>query len=228
MMAPSSWAQWCGAIATTLAVIVALAKDSIRAWWNRPRLEVVCKNRSPWTIKTRIHILSSQQILWQGDCYWVRIEVKNSGPTRAEKVQVYASRLEKLGADEKFAGIESFIPLNMKWSNSPANAPLVTLDGISSMMSAFCDVVSVSDPSNPTEKIRPPGAPEGMTLGYLQLEVAPNSGSHLLPPGKYKLTLRIAAGNVKPIDRVLTFKHTGAWTFDEETMRRDYISVELR
>jgi hypothetical protein len=228
ILAPSSLAQWFAAVGTILAVIVALFKDWIRATWNRPLLNAVCENRSPWTIKTRVHVLSSsQQILWEGDCYWVRIEVKNSGKSRAEKVQVYASRLEKLSLDDKFEEIESFIPLNMKWSNSPPNAPVITLDGISPTMSAFCDAVSLSDPANPTETVRPPGAKDGETLGYLQLEVAPNSGSHILAKGKYMVTLLIAAANVTPIKKTLIFKHTGAWTFDEDTMRRDYLTVSL-
>lgn len=44
--------------------------------------------------------------------------MKNLGRSRAEKVQVYASRLEKRGADETFSEIQTFPPLNLKWMNS--------------------------------------------------------------------------------------------------------------
>ncbi len=49
-------------------------------------------------------------VLWTGDCYYVRAQVENSGKTKAEKVQVYASKLAKLGADQKFADMPTFIP----------------------------------------------------------------------------------------------------------------------
>jgi hypothetical protein len=66
-LAPSSLAPWLGAAGTTLAVIVALFKDSIREGRRKPRLSAICKagkhyrvllagcceiNENPWTIET--------------------------------------------------------------------------------------------------------------------------------------------------------------------------------
>jgi hypothetical protein len=65
------------------------------------------------------------------------VEVEKSVKTRAEKVQVYASKLAKLAADDKFKDIHSFIPLNMKWANSPPTGASVVIDGISPKMGAF-------------------------------------------------------------------------------------------
>jgi hypothetical protein len=41
------------------------------------------------------------------------------------------------------------------------------------------------------------------------------------------LTLRIAAANVEPIDRIVEFTHTGSWMQDDATMRRDQLGVSL-
>ena len=55
-MAPSSAAQWFGAAATLLAVIVALFKDSIREWRRKPKLIVTCENSPPCTVRTPLFV----------------------------------------------------------------------------------------------------------------------------------------------------------------------------
>jgi hypothetical protein len=227
-MAPSSLAQWFAAVGTIAAVVVALFKDSILAWMRKPRLDATCEKEAPWTVKTPIVVHDGKgAVLWTGNCYYVRINVQNSGRTRAEKVQVYASRLAKLGADDRFADIPTFLPLNMKWTNSPADGATAVLDGISPKMAAFCDIVSLCDPANPHQS-RPTGAPPNATVAQLQLEVEPFTGSHLLAPGTYRLTLRIAAANVKPVDRVFQFTHKGNWVQDDANMRLDCLGVSLQ
>ena len=126
-----------------------------------------------------------------------------------------------------FTDIPTILPLNLKWSNSPPGMPpVVILDGISPKMSAFCDVVSLCDPVNPHHR-KPAGTAVNTTVGQLQLEVDPLTDSHLLVPGKYRLTLRIAAANAKPIDKIFEFTHTGAWLGNDADMRRECLGVSL-
>lgn len=227
-LAPSSLAQWAGAVATFLAVGVALFKNSVLRWWRKPSLDAICTKESPWTVrpKTTVYNLETHEILWRGETYYVRVEVVNSGKTRAEKVQVYASKLAKQELDGKFKDVEGFIPLNLKWANSPVGGPVVVLDGISPRMGAFCDVVCLCPPDNP-HQARPTGAKEDVTIGQLQLEVEPTNELHLLEPGKYRVTLRIAAANVKPIEKLFTFRHTGQWLQDDSKMRSNCLEVSL-
>jgi hypothetical protein len=229
-LAPSSLAQWAGAVATSFAVAIALFKDSFLLWRRRPRLSAKCTVNSPWTVLTTIQVLQPTQqanvmaILWSGESYWVRMEVKNHGKTRAEKVQVFASKLAKL-SDGKSEDVVDFIPLNFKWSNSPRNGASAVLDGISPEMTAFCDLVCITDPDNHTQQ-RPKEVPPEVTVAQLQLEVDPSNLCHLLSPGTYKLSLRIAAANAKPVDKTLTFRHAG-WSRDELQMKRDLLQVSL-
>ena len=226
-MVPSSLAHWVGAIGTILAVIVALFKDSILAWLRKPKLDAWCSKEAPFTSRTPIIVHDGKGVvLWTGDCYYIRAQVENSGKTRAEKVQVYASKLLKRGADNKFAEMPSFLPMNCKWSNSPPGGASAILDGISPKMAAFFDVVGLCDPANPHQD-RPPGTAADVTIGQLQLEVDPLTKSNLLPPGTYRLHLRIAAANAKPIDKVLEFTHTGRWLTDDAEMRRDCLGVSF-
>jgi hypothetical protein len=229
-LAPSSLAQWFGAIATFAAVLLALFRDLVLGWWRRPELDTTCSKEAPWTVKTPMIVWQGKNAgggVWKGNGYYVRIKVENVGKTRADKVQVSASKLTKRGADGNFVEIPTILPLNLKWSNSPPDEVLTIIDGISSKMSAFCDVISLCDPANPYQR-RPAGfTPTATTIGQLQLEVEPFTDTHLLLPGTYRLIIRIAAANVEPIDKELEFTHTGAWTQDDVMMRRDNLGISL-
>ena len=171
-------------------------------------------------------IVQGNKGVWTGEAYYVRAGVANAGRSRAEKVQVYAARLAVAGADRTYTDVPGFIPLNVKWSNSPHGSGSPILDGISPKMAAFCDLVGLTDPANPYQG-RPKHAQPNVTIAQLQLEVDPLSGSNLLAPGTYRLTLRIAAANASPIDKVFEFTHTGAWFPDDSRMRRECLGVSL-
>jgi hypothetical protein len=115
MLAPSSLAQWFGAVGTISAVLVALFKDAIIASRREPQLKATCTKDTPYTSRTPIIVHDGKGgVMWTGDCYYIRAQVENTGKTRAEKVQVYASKLAKRGADLQFADMPGFIPLNAK------------------------------------------------------------------------------------------------------------------
>jgi hypothetical protein len=228
-LAPSSLAQILGAIATFSAVVVALFKDLILGWWRGPQLAATCTKEIPCTVKMPSTAWQGRFAgggVWKGDGYFVRIKVENVGKTRAENVQVSASKLAKRGLDGKFVDIPTILPLNLKWSNSPPEGVVTILDGISSKMSAFCDVISLWNPANPYQR-RPAGTPANVTVGRLELEVLLPTDTDLLPPATYRLTIRIAAANFEPIDKELEFTHTGVWTDDDTVMRRDNLVVSL-
>lgn len=231
-LAPSTLAQWVSGIATTLAVIVALFRDPIRGWWNKPDLKVTCTAEVPETVRVRTTVWEGKWPgggggRWDGDCYFVRIKVENKGRTRAEKIQVSALNLAKRGLDNKFVDLRTTLPFNMRWSNGPPNAPVTVLDGISREMWAFCDIVSICDPTNPYQR-RPTATSVGATVGQLQLEFDLPDEWRFLAPGTYQLTLRIAAANAAPICKVVEFTHDGGWTQDDVAMRRDYLAVSLK
>lgn len=234
-IAPSSLAQWAGAAATFAAVVVALFKDSIREWWKKPKLKVTCTKEIPETVRVPTTVWQGKWPgggggRWNGYSYYVRIKVENQGRTRAEKVQVSAMKLAKRGLDNNFAYLPTTLPFSMRWSNGPPTAPVTVLDGISGRMSAFCDIIALCDPANPYQR-RPAGMPASsapVTVGQLQMEFDPAEEWHLLVPGTYRLTLRIGAANVEPIDRIVEFTHDGRWTEEDIAMRRDYLGVSLK
>ena len=225
-MAPSSAAQWFGALATLLAVIVALFKDSILARWRKPKLIVTCENSPPCTIRTPyfVHDRTTGNLLWTGDCYWVRVKVTNEGRTRAKKVQVSLSKLYyRPSVDEDFSEIvRHHFPLNLKW----AHIHIPILDGISPYMPALCDIIALCDPANQYWP-KPANTLSNTTVGSLQLEVDLPPEFHSLRAGSWKLILRIGAANAKPIEKTLLFSHTGEWRQNDVDMRCECLRVSL-
>ena len=225
-MAPSSAAQWFAAVATSLAVVIALFKDSIRDWWRKPKLVVTCENAPPWTVRTPIFQPNPQtgHLAWTGDSYWVRVKVENKGRTRAEKVEVSASKLYyKPNIEGDFSeDSRQHFPLNLRWSH--IHVPI--RDGISPGMSALCDIIALSDPANPFWP-KPPNTSLNMPIGRLQFEVDLPPEFHSLQPGSWKLILRIGAANAKPIEKTLLFSHTGVWLQNDADMRRECLRVSL-
>ena len=163
-MAPSSAAQWFGAVATSLAVIVALFKDPIREWWRKPRLIATCENSPPWTARTPLFVNDPRtgNPLWTGDSYWVRVKVENKGRSRAEKIEVSAAKLYyRPSVDGNYSeDSRQHFPLNLKWSH--IGAPI--RDGISPGMSALCDIIALCDPANPHWP-KPANTPSNTTVG---------------------------------------------------------------
>src|SRR5689334_334449 len=97
---PTIWgnvAQWAGALATILAVIVALFKDEIIRHFRHPDLRMSINLRPPDCHKTKIGFpRQSGTVLWvETDRYYLRLCIENYGAIRAEKVQVFASKLWK-------------------------------------------------------------------------------------------------------------------------------------
>jgi len=95
-MEPGTVVQWFGIVITFAAVLVALFKDEFWRRWRRPELKGSI-SLSP-LIATRGQFSDNQMAL-SADCYYLRLWVENLGKTRAEIVQVFATKLSRKGAD---------------------------------------------------------------------------------------------------------------------------------
>jgi hypothetical protein len=182
-MSSSETAAWAAAIATFLAVFVALLKEELVSIWRRPCLNVRIRLAPPDCHKTEFTLGNARTGEWLGTwpCYYLRIWVENAGSASADYVEVFARRLLRKDADDQFRDQPQFLPINFKWSH-------------------IGEVI--------------PGLAAGSTVLSLDLQVATNTRSHLLAPGVYKLEVRVAAANSRPVDYTiqLTLKGTGSMT----------------
>jgi hypothetical protein len=224
-LAPSSLAQWVGAIATTAAVMTALFKDEVIRYLRRPKLTVRITPEPPDCLLSPITVSGGGGLVWSGNSYWLRLWVGNPGNARAEQVQVFVSKLFRRGANREFSPIADFVPMNLRWSNSrdPRN-PEIFAPGISRGMGKHCDLCSISDPSNPTDVL---DGYRGQCVATLQLEVYPSANRHRLPPGDYVIELTVGAANAEPVSVYLGLNLTGKWSSDLSEMFRENIGVKM-
>lgn len=224
-------AQWIAAISTFLAVLIALFKEEIIRIFRRPNLRVSVKLGPPDCHKTQVSYVAQgiAPISGIADCYYLRLWVENKGTIRAEKVQVFAARLWRRLADGSFKQVEEFLPMNLRWTHSGSRIqPEIFADGISPKMGRHCDLGHIVDP-----KVRQtlgeslPGVGNDKTVLALELEVQPNTLSHLLAPGVYRLELLVAAANRAPIPNTIEINLTGEWHDKEEKMFSDGVGVKL-
>ncbi len=210
-------ATWTGAIATFIAVLVALFKEDIGKFWRCPNLDVRVKLEAPDCHKIPLQVInqSTGELLRTINSYYLRLWVFNSGRVRADRVQVFASKLLRQHADGEFKKEQSFLPMNLKWSHSQLSSkgPEIFAEGISPDMGKHCDLGHIKEAE--TTKLE------------LDLEVLPNTGSHILNPGKYRLDIKIAAANFKPITRTIEINLTGAWFDDEARMFSDGLGLKV-
>ena len=222
----SDAAVWTGSIATLLAVLVALFKEQLVRLWRRPKLEAKLRLSAPDCHKTQMTLFdkSTGTVLESADCYYFRLWVENTGNQRAEKVQVFLSKLLRRHADGSFVEDKSFLPMNLRWSHSQLSplGPEIFAEGISPKMGKHCDLGHIIDPSKRVAfRINLPNVGAGKTILELDLEVAPNTLTHLVPPGIYRLEMRLAAANAEPATKKIELNHTGDWYSEETKMFSD-------
>jgi hypothetical protein len=218
-------AQWAGATATFFAVLVALFKDEFLRWRRKPKLRVSIKLASPDCQKTRLTYMVQKEVITSetADCYYFRLWVENEGKTRAERVQVFASKLLRKKADGCFQDVDSFLPMNLRWTHSNE----IFTEGISPEMGRHCDLGRIVDPElrkNVGEDLPTLRADE--TVLALILEVQPSTMSHLVAPGVYRLELRVAAANCLPASHTLELTITGKWFIDQDRMFSDGLGIK--
>jgi hypothetical protein len=222
-LAPSTIAQWFGAVATSAAVFVALFKDEFLKHRRRPKLTVRIDPEPPDCIlvpKSKF-VDDTGKTLSQGNVYWLRLWIENTGISRAEQVQVFAAKLRKKDVNGRFAPVQDFLPMNLRWSNPrDPNNPEIFAPGLSRHFGKHCDLCSISDPSDQTA----PGQ-EGKCIGRLQVEAHPSDNRNRLLPAKYVLEIRVGAANADPVTTYVRIDITGSWSPDRDTMFREHLGV---
>jgi hypothetical protein len=143
------YVNWCTAILTLLAILVALFKEELTLLWRRPRLKATISLTPPHCTKTPYFVNdpeSSQQK--SVECYFFRLWVENIGNNRANNVQVYAAQLFKKHADGRFKEVEGFLPMNLRWANNLNPSDPAVFEDLNPKMGYHCDLAHIIDPQH--------------------------------------------------------------------------------
>ena len=104
--------------------------------------------------------------------------------------------------------------MNLCWTHGllPGNRPEIYLDGLSPGIGRLCDIGLVVDPNTSTRVFGGtlPDLEIGRTVVALSVEVNPFTPTHIITPGVYRLTVKLAAANSKPVTRTIEINHIGA------------------
>lgn len=228
-----SWTQLLAAVATVLATLVALFKEKIIAWRYPPKLMLRARRTPPdidhitFRYPMNIPPPGSEPIYGYADSYFLRLWVQNEGKSRAEKVQVFVSKLLRRAPDGSFDPMESFIPMNLRWSfgsERPTHAE-VFADGISPGMGVHCNLAYIIDPDK--IKIDHADATSGQTLMHLTTEMNPTNLCNVLAPEIYRLELLVAGANCRPRAYTVEISHTGKWFKEKEKMLREGVMMKI-
>jgi hypothetical protein len=159
------------------------------------------------------------------DAYYFRLKVTNEGNKAAERVEVFASELRKEQASGTYEKIETFLPMNLKWSHIGTTYR----DIISRGMPKHCDLCHIVRPEDraylPPENNPRLDVPPNQTLLFFEVEVRPFTMAHILPPGKYQLDILVGAANAEPSKFTIRINHTGKWYDDEAQMFKEGVSL---
>lgn len=223
----ASHAQVLTAVATIVLAIVAVFGPSIGRWWRRPKLKVEVKKEPPHCHKTFMGGSTPETGV---ACYYFRILVKNVGKTSAKNVEVFTADLKKCRG-EGLQTVSSFVPMNLRWSNTEGGPPLclyrMLFPAIHPGAWKHCDVFHVVYPSgrnhfDEERYDRNDVSPERAVLSFNTIAL-PNTKGYLQPPGDYSLKVIVGAENAKAVPRTLRIKMDGTW-IDEEIQMLDNVT----
>jgi len=105
--AMTSWTA-VGAISTSLAVIIALFGDKIKAIFWGPKLDIQHENRIPFNKYAKFSDESGKEYIG----YYLRLKITNSGGSTLKGVY---GKLNKVEYDGKNSSIDTFDPCVLRW-----------------------------------------------------------------------------------------------------------------
>ncbi len=215
-------------VAIIVLAIVAVFQDKIRAWLRRPKLNLSFRLSPPDCHKVTLASYNPQgQVADRADSYYFRVRIKNQGNQPAERVEVFASELFKEDSDGGFKKLDTFLPLNLVWTNMRQTFFDIILPG----MERQCDLGHILEP-NKRMRFKMENNPElgiskDKTVFAFELEPKPFTLSHIVPAGKYRLVLLLAAANARPVKKTLELNLTGNWHDDEGKMLNQEIDIRI-
>lgn len=219
------------AIATFLAVIVALFDEWFWMIIEKPKIEVFFNNKQPnfyhQTNQTiPIEITKDVFELHLLPAYYVRLGIKNNGVRTLENTEVVLERV--------YPRQTSFIPLNLSWSSQVPD-----LTGISrtvSIAQGQSRIVDIAEFTEPIKTLEIANKKKGIdqerykkySKGFRCCSIKPHSFSDIFPYGNYIFEIGIYADNVKPKYIKLSIKYDGKWEKNKtEVMRNKHLVVKF-
>lgn len=211
-------------VAAFIASLVALFGNAVIEWIWRPVLTVDYVHSRGYCDTPELR--GGGQAIG-ANCYYFSLRVANKGTKSALDVEVFATDLRRWSDENKTWSLVRRYSMGLKW----AWLGVTRLPKLAPSMDRFCNIGHIIDPAQRSNFAQDnevlPGVAEQIAILSLDLEARPNHGIHLLEPGKYQLTIWVAAANHKPIQRNVTIDLSETWHAEIEKMLSEGIRIEL-
>jgi hypothetical protein len=172
-------AEWVSAVATLLAVIVALFAARIeRLWQMKPRLDLVDEQVTivPPDAEGKIMVF---------------LCIENRGRAPAERAEVFVRAVSQRQASGSYERVQEFVPMSLRWAHSEPDHPEVFVT-ILPTIQRYCilGALKINQPQNLS------ASQSKDTYFELWTEYKRSPEANELQQGNYKLTLLIGASAV--------------------------------
>lgn len=211
------WVPLSGVVVALILGVVGILQDRIRAWFKKPKSNISIKLEPPDCHKIAVRNPQTGEVY---DSYYFRFRVENVGNYQMEDVEAMVIELHKR-VNGNFKKVNNFLPLNLVW----AYYHNITMTKIQPLMFKHLDFGHIT--KSDFAKLPYFGISENPNIVFqLDLAVIPNTGSHILTPGDYKMKILFAANNLKPTEKIYKIVVKDKWTDNEKEMLDNNISIK--
>lgn len=213
------WVMWVPLFGVLAALFLgAGGGDWMKSWFKKPKLNISIKVASPDCHKTSFYRSGVDRKVC--DTYYFRFRIENSGNSYAENVEAMVTDVYKK-RDGQYEKVTSFLPLNLVWSHylqltmpkiQPKLFKHLDFGHILKQEPAYLERFNISEEPN--------------VIFELDVAVRPNTGSHILLPGDYKVKIVFAGNNVDPVEKTYHLIINDVWDDDENRMLQNNVLIE--
>lgn len=205
------------AIATFVAVLVALFQERIKDFFRLAKLKIEIRLTPPDSHKIVLVAKGEGAI----PVVYIRIRVTNVGKKVAEGVEIMITNFLAFEKDGRKKSLSTFLPLNLRWSHFEIPTQNVR---IPPGLFRFCDFGSIRPVKESSDGDKCVLLLDTMVQPY---PVADGVVPNMFGPERYEFETTLTGDNVRPLKQRWSLEFVNEWSTNEETMLKNIRIKEL-
>jgi len=222
-------AQWFTGFATLFLAFVALFKDTVLMWIQKPKIDIEFELRPPDCFKSQVVILQQKLILQQKEIeriefylFYYRLRIINKGKSPAKYVEVAIRDIKKKKGNS-FERMDFVLDDNLDLASSKLIAgrkSLMYYKFISPSTFKHCELGHILDPSkrNLDSSENNKLFRQDKTIFAFNVMTRYHSLYHIIEPGTYRFKILVAGENFDALEKIYELEITGNWSEKEDIM----------
>lgn len=219
--------DWVLIITTLFLGAIAIWGESIRRWFDRPKITVSFHEVSPFCHKTYYRDSLGAEI--DEPVFFFRFMIQNTGKAKLRRCERVLNQLWKYDSADHPQKISGFNDVSLRWAQ---NDKLSTMD-LDPYRTKFCNIGHLASPKYQQQFelgnriIDLPGKHEGKLRFIFEQAEYPHSQPNCLVPGKYAIKITLYSENVPPKELWFQIAWSGNWQEEETEIFRELVIGEI-